>query len=58
MRYAAPELLSDDVSDLLLEKTDIYSFGCVMLQVSWLSVHKMSARGLIEPDSLGPAPLV
>jgi serine/threonine protein kinase len=44
IRYAAPELLSDDVGDLLLEKTDIYSFGCVMLQVSWLSVHKMFAR--------------
>lgn len=33
IRYAAPELLSDDVGDLLLEKTDIYSFGCVMLQI-------------------------
>ncbi|KAG1889153.1 kinase-like domain-containing protein [Suillus subluteus] len=31
--YAAPELLSDDVGDLPLEKTDIYSFGCVMLQI-------------------------
>lgn len=31
IRYAAPELvLSDDVRDM--EKTDIYSFGCVMLQ--------------------------
>jgi serine/threonine protein kinase len=35
IRYAAPELVtSDDVSDLRLEKVDIYSFGCVMLQVS------------------------
>ncbi|KAG1830476.1 kinase-like domain-containing protein [Suillus subalutaceus] len=35
VRYAAPELvLSDDVRDLgLVEKTDIYSFGCVMLQI-------------------------
>ncbi|KAG1764538.1 kinase-like domain-containing protein [Suillus occidentalis] len=33
IRYAAPELLSDDVGDLSLEKTDIYSFGCVMLQI-------------------------
>ncbi|KAG2122940.1 kinase-like domain-containing protein [Suillus clintonianus] len=35
IRYAAPELvLSDDVHELgPLEKTDIYSFGCVMLQV-------------------------
>ncbi|KAG1718024.1 kinase-like domain-containing protein [Suillus lakei] len=35
IRYAAPELvISDDVRDLgSLEKTDIYSFGCVMLQV-------------------------
>ncbi|KAG2040479.1 kinase-like domain-containing protein [Suillus americanus] len=36
--YAAPELLTNDIGDLPLEKTktDIYSFGCVMLQVSWL----------------------
>ncbi|KAG1722539.1 kinase-like domain-containing protein [Suillus paluster] len=34
IRYAAPELvLSDDVRELPLEKIDIYSFGCVMLQV-------------------------
>ncbi|KAG1727215.1 kinase-like domain-containing protein [Suillus lakei] len=34
IRYAAPELfLSDDVCDLPLEKTDIYSFGCVMFQI-------------------------
>ncbi|KAG1781232.1 kinase-like domain-containing protein [Suillus placidus] len=35
IRYAAPELvLSDDVRDLgSVEKTDIYSFGCVMLQI-------------------------
>lgn len=34
IRYAAPELvLSDDVRGLPLEKTDIYSFGCVMLQI-------------------------
>ncbi|KAG2363186.1 kinase-like domain-containing protein [Suillus spraguei] len=35
IRYAAPELiLSDDVRDLgLIEKSDIYSFGCVMLQI-------------------------
>ncbi|KAG2141687.1 kinase-like domain-containing protein [Suillus bovinus] len=33
IRYAAPELLSDDVGDLPLEKSDIYSFGCVMLQI-------------------------
>ncbi|KAG0696879.1 kinase-like domain-containing protein [Suillus ampliporus] len=35
IRYAAPELvLTDDVRDLgSLEKTDIYSFGCVMLQI-------------------------
>lgn len=32
-RYAAPELLSDDARDLPLEKSDIYSFGCVMLQI-------------------------
>jgi serine/threonine protein kinase len=37
IRYAAPELvLSEEVHDIPLEKTDIYSFGCVMLQVSWL----------------------
>jgi serine/threonine protein kinase len=35
IRYAAPELVtSDDVRGLSLEKIDIYSFGCVMLQVS------------------------
>jgi serine/threonine protein kinase len=36
IRYAAPELvLSDDVYDLdSVEKADIYSFGCVMLEVS------------------------
>jgi len=35
IRYAAPELLtSDDFRDLPSEKVDIYSFGCVMLQVS------------------------
>lgn len=34
IRYAAPELvISDDVRGLPLEKTDIYSFGCVMLQI-------------------------
>ncbi|KAG2033929.1 kinase-like domain-containing protein [Suillus americanus] len=35
VRYAAPELvLSDDVCDLdSVEKADIYSFGCVMLQI-------------------------
>ncbi|KAG1797319.1 kinase-like domain-containing protein [Suillus plorans] len=35
IHYAAPELLSDDVNvnGLPLEKTDIYSFGCVMLQI-------------------------
>jgi serine/threonine protein kinase len=35
IRYAAPELvLSDDAFDLnLVEKADIYSFGCVMLEV-------------------------
>ncbi|KAG1741213.1 kinase-like domain-containing protein, partial [Suillus occidentalis] len=35
IRYAAPELVtSEDVRSLgLMEKTDIYSFGCVMLQV-------------------------
>ncbi|KAG2074420.1 kinase-like protein [Suillus decipiens] len=35
IRYAAPELiLLDNVRDLgLIEKTDIYSFGCVMLQI-------------------------
>ncbi|KAG2742103.1 kinase-like protein, partial [Suillus brevipes Sb2] len=34
IRYAAPELvLFQDVSDIPLEKTDIYSFGCVMLQI-------------------------
>jgi serine/threonine protein kinase len=35
IRYAAPELvLSDDVYDLdSVEKADIYSFGCVMLEV-------------------------
>ncbi|KAG1727232.1 kinase-like domain-containing protein [Suillus lakei] len=34
IRYAAPELvLSDDVYDLPLKKTDLYSFGCVMLQI-------------------------
>ncbi|KAG1836615.1 kinase-like domain-containing protein [Suillus subluteus] len=35
VRYAAPELvLSDNVRDLdSVEKADIYSFGCVMLQI-------------------------
>ncbi|KAG2032696.1 kinase-like domain-containing protein [Suillus americanus] len=35
IRYAAPELvLSDDVHDLdSVERADIYSFGCVMLQI-------------------------
>lgn len=34
IRYAAPELiLSDDVIGPPLEKTDIYSLGCVMLQI-------------------------
>ncbi|OAX34159.1 kinase-like protein [Rhizopogon vinicolor AM-OR11-026] len=34
IRYAAPELLtSDDFRDLPSEKVDIYSFGCVMLQI-------------------------
>ncbi|KAG1733831.1 kinase-like domain-containing protein, partial [Suillus lakei] len=34
IRYAAPELLlSDDVCDLPLGKADLYSFGCVMLQI-------------------------
>jgi serine/threonine protein kinase len=42
IRYAAPELvLFQDVSDIPLEKTDIYSFGCVMLQVSWLFGSKI-----------------
>jgi len=35
IRYAAPEvILSNDSRDFPLEKADIYSFGCVMLQVS------------------------
>ncbi|KAG1722402.1 kinase-like domain-containing protein, partial [Suillus paluster] len=34
IRYAAPEfVLSDDALELPLEKADIYSFGCIMLQV-------------------------
>ncbi|KAG2120388.1 kinase-like domain-containing protein, partial [Suillus clintonianus] len=34
IRYAAPELvLSDDSGDVPSEKPDIYSFGCVMLQI-------------------------
>ncbi|KAG1722540.1 kinase-like domain-containing protein [Suillus paluster] len=34
IRYAAPELFSSDNSlELPLEKADIYSFGCIMLQV-------------------------
>ncbi|OAX32433.1 kinase-like protein, partial [Rhizopogon vinicolor AM-OR11-026] len=34
IRYAAPELVtSDDVCDLPMEKVDVYSFGCVMLQI-------------------------
>ncbi|KAG2746853.1 kinase-like protein [Suillus brevipes Sb2] len=33
IRYAAPELLSEEAFDLPLEKCDIYSFGCVMLQI-------------------------
>ncbi|KAG1812755.1 kinase-like domain-containing protein [Suillus variegatus] len=40
IRYAAPELfVSDDIRDLgSVEKIDIYSFGCVMLQIlsGWL----------------------
>jgi serine/threonine protein kinase len=42
IRYAAPELiLSDDAHDLPLEKADIYSFGCVMIQVGCLFDHNM-----------------
>ncbi|OAX32437.1 kinase-like protein [Rhizopogon vinicolor AM-OR11-026] len=34
IRYAAPELVaSDGVRDLPLQKVDVYSFGCVMLQI-------------------------
>ncbi|KAG2040433.1 kinase-like domain-containing protein, partial [Suillus americanus] len=34
IRYTAPELVvSDNVPGLPLEKIDIYSFGCVMLQI-------------------------
>ncbi|KAG1819127.1 kinase-like domain-containing protein [Suillus subaureus] len=34
--YAAPELvLSEEVCDIPLKKPNIYSFGCVTLQVSW-----------------------
>jgi serine/threonine protein kinase len=34
IRYAAPELIrSEDVRGLPLDKADIYSFGCVMLQI-------------------------
>jgi serine/threonine protein kinase len=44
IRYAAPELvLSDDAHDLPLEKADIYSFGCVMIQVGCLFDHNMFA---------------
>jgi len=41
IRYAAPELvLSENGRDLgSLEKTDIYSFGCVMLQVDLLGLR-------------------
>jgi serine/threonine protein kinase len=40
IRYAAPELVLSDgtrESSVPLEKTDIYSFGCIMLEVSgWI----------------------
>ncbi|KAG1717762.1 kinase-like domain-containing protein [Suillus occidentalis] len=53
IRYAAPELvLSDDTheSPVPLEKTDIYSFGCVMLEVSgwfdWILVQRLAKQVL------------
>ncbi|KAG0696888.1 kinase-like domain-containing protein [Suillus ampliporus] len=44
IRYAAPELvLSDNAQEMPLEKADVYSFGCIMLQVSCWFHHKMFA---------------
>ncbi|KAG1738803.1 kinase-like domain-containing protein, partial [Suillus occidentalis] len=66
IRYAAPELvLSDDTheSPVPLEKTDIYSFGCVMLEVlsgrlPWSEIRRevvirttmLQGRGPQRPD--------
>ncbi|KAG2364638.1 kinase-like domain-containing protein, partial [Suillus spraguei] len=52
IRYAAPELLSEEVCDRLLEKADIYSFGCVMLQIlsgqyPWSEINSFTAEWYI-----------
>ncbi|KAG1730101.1 kinase-like domain-containing protein [Suillus paluster] len=67
IRYAAPELvLSDNPAELPLEKADIYSFGCIMLQalsgrlpwseiwlghlVARIAVKMSQGRGPQRPD--------
>ncbi|KAG1730104.1 kinase-like domain-containing protein [Suillus paluster] len=64
IRYTAPEIfLSDDVRDLgYLEKTDIYSFGCIMLQVlsgrrPWSEIKSENPElriVLLIPEGRGP----
>ncbi|KAG0696892.1 kinase-like domain-containing protein [Suillus ampliporus] len=61
IRYAAPEfILSDDVPDLgSLEKADIYSFGCVMLQVlsgqpPWFEIKSERRIVIMISEGCGP----
>ncbi|KAG2158178.1 kinase-like domain-containing protein [Suillus bovinus] len=59
IRYAAPELvLPDDACELpaVLEKADIYSFGCIMLQVSCWFDRKIFVQGLIDQVLSGRRP--
>ncbi|KAG2357729.1 kinase-like domain-containing protein [Suillus spraguei] len=59
IRYAVPELvLSDNARELPvpLEKADIYSFGCIMLQVSRWFDHEMFVRELTEQGLSGRRP--
>ncbi|KIK34492.1 hypothetical protein CY34DRAFT_639381 [Suillus luteus UH-Slu-Lm8-n1] len=62
IRYAAPELvLADDTheSPVSLEKTDIYSFGCVMLEVlsgrlPWSEIRREEVISVTMSQGRGP----
>jgi serine/threonine protein kinase len=59
IRYAAPELfLPNNARELPvpLEKADIYSFGCIMLQVSCWFNHKIFGQGLTDQVLSGCCP--
>jgi serine/threonine protein kinase len=45
LRWAAPELLSGEESTSASTHSDVYSFGCIMLQVSRLLL-RMQIRNL------------